>query len=144
YWLGPLVTISFIKVPVLSPKLATPPSTSASHWANAGSLTSALVSPLLLLWKAYASKISVCAPLLDVSGEVWPNLTGPQLSLPPSAFQPPAFAIASCKSRQKSFGPFGQSTFARSSHPTTTSGLFTSGCGASAPAVASGTLNMLS
>src|SRR5829696_302492 len=144
YWLGPLATISFINVPVLSPKgRATPSSISASHCANSGLLTLAVVR-LLPLLKAYASKISACAPLLEVSGEVWPNLTGPQLSLPPSAFQPPLFAIALCRSYQKSFGPFGHSTFARSSQPTTTSGLITSDWGASAPAVATGTLDMFS
>src|SRR5258708_19977739 len=72
-------------------------------------------------------------PELERVGSVWPSLTKPHSGLPPTAGQPALEATASWIVFQVSLPPADlSSALARSSQTTKTSGVSTSGCGASA------------
>ncbi len=84
---------------------------------------------------------SACRPELERVGSVWPSLTKPHSGLPPTAGQPRFEATASCSTFQVTLPSDLSSASARSSQMTKTSGVITSGCGASA--LPSGATNSL-
>src|SRR5262249_43268693 len=129
---GPNRIMSSMNVPVEVSNLPTPFSISATNAWYFGSSRSPTVSPDDFFQYSRVIESSASSPEFDRVGSVWPSLTNPQSGLPPTAGQPRFEAIAPCSAFHVSFPSAALSSgSARSSQTTKTSGVITSGAGAS-------------